>query len=884
MASNETPLMRQYHEIKSRHQGSLLLFRMGDFYELFFDDALVAAKALDIALTSRNKNDPNPVPMCGVPHHAAPNYINRLVNQGYKVAICEQLEDPTAAKGIVKRDVIRVVSPGTRLDPESLDAKAPNYTHAAHTTATGAINWATCDFTTGKFWFGTASSVGDWLTYAGSQNIAEFLAPETDAGHVLLDAWRAQLSHVFAQSVPAFYFGDDYAAERLREQFSVATLTAVHPKLNELAGACGALVKYFQETQKAPRIASAVKVDFWGQDDSMELDPASIRALEILPLKTATARSRDISLLSWLDRTKTAMGSRLLRDWVLRPLTDRAQINARLDQVESLLSSHSQLHAPLNEIYDLERLLSRVSLGHGATATARDLLALSQSIAKSEDLAVKLAEINDPSSGMGQLRSLLGGALDSSLLSLAREVTNVLAEQPPASTREGGMFRKGFRADLDELIGLSENGEQWLANFEAAERKATGISSLKVRFNRVFGYYIEITKANLASAPSHYVRKQTMVGGERYITEELKSFEEKILTAEKKRCDLEYALFREYCGKIAELGAAVGRLARAVAQVDVLAAVAQVSYENEYVRPELDDSLDVEIIDGKHPTVAPVVERFVSNSVHLDEQRRFLLITGPNMGGKSTVMRQTALIALMAQMGSFVPATRARLGVVDRIFTRIGANDNTADGASTFMVEMSEMSFILRHATKHSLILIDEIGRGTSTYDGMSLAWALASDIVKRVQARTMFATHYHELTRLSEESTAVVNARVAVQLAEDSHDIRFLYKLEPGVAERSYGILVARLAGLPEDVLEAAQSMLMQLESGTGRPVPIAKNKNQLTLDLGAARSKPAPAQPSPIENWLKSLEINELTPVQALVQLAEWKKKVDSSRSKMQ
>ena len=884
MASNETPLMRQYHEIKSRHPGSLLLFRMGDFYELFFDDALVAAKALSIALTSRNKNDANPVPMCGVPHHAAPNYINRLVSQGYKVAICEQLEDPSAAKGIVKRDVIRVVSPGTRLDPESLDAKAPNNTHAAISTATGSVVWATCDFTTGRFFFGTSNTVSEWLTYAGAQNIAEFLTPETDAGNVLLETWRTQLPNTFAQTVPAFYFSNDYATERLREQFNVTTLTAVHPKLNELAGPCGALVKYFQETQKAPRISSAVKVDFWGQDGAMELDPATIAALEILPLKTATARARDISLLSWLDRTKTAMGSRLLRDWVLRPLTDRTQINSRLNQVECLLSSYSQLHAPLNEIYDLERLLSRVSLGHGATASARDLLALSQSVVKSENLAVKLSEIDNPSSGMGQLRSQLGQALDSALLGLAHEISSVLVEQPPASTREGGIFRKGMRADLDELIGLSENGEQWLANFEAAERKSTGISSLKVRFNRVFGYYIEITKSNLASVPSHYVRKQTMVGGERYITDELKTFEEKILTAEKKRCDLEYALFREFCGKIAELAPAISGLARAVAHVDVVAALSQVSFENDYVRPELDDSLDVEIVDGKHPTIASVVERFVSNSVQLDERRRFLLITGPNMGGKSTVMRQTALITLMAQMGSFVPATRARLGVVDRIFTRIGANDNTADGSSTFMVEMSEMSFILRHATSRSLILIDEIGRGTSTYDGMSLAWALASDIITRVQARTMFATHYHELTRLSEHSPAVVNARVAVQLAEDSHDIRFLYKLEPGVAERSYGIVVARLAGLPDDVLDTAQAMLMQLESGNGRPAPVAKSKNQLTLDLGAARPKPAAPAPSAVESWLKSLEINQLTPMDALVQLAEWKKKVDSSRTKLQ
>lgn len=890
MAATETPLMRQYSEVKSRHKDALLLFRMGDFYELFFDDALKAAKTLDIALTSRNKNDPNPVPMCGVPHHSATGYINRLVGSGFKVAICEQLEDPAVAKGIVRRDVIRVVSPGTRLDPESLEAKVPNYTHAAQPRADGSVAWSTVDFTTGKFWFGVLSSADEWLAHALAQAPAETLFPGTASGESLLLSWRQAAPRAFAQTVPQFYFDEAYAADRVREQFGVATLAAVHPRLDAQAGAAGALIKYFQETQKSQRIPSATRIELWGQDKAMELDASTVRALELFPSRLAGAR--DVSLLSWLDRTKTAMGGRLLRDWVQRPLTDRSAIDERLGQVERLMASHESLFPVLNEIYDLERLLSRVSLGSGSMCGARDVLALSASVLKSAELAELVGEPG--------LKAGLEQALDPRLTELARISAEALVEKPPVSTREGGMFRKGFHAQLDELIGLSENGEQWLAEFEARERQTTKITSLKVRFNRVFGYYIEITKANLGSVPAHYIRKQTMVGGERFITEELKGFEEKILTAEKKRTDLEYALFRELCGKFAELSNIIAELARAVARVDVMCSFAGVAHEDGYVRPKLDDSLEIEIVAGRHPTVSVAMARqsqgamtFVPNSVELNEQGRFLLITGPNMGGKSTVMRQTALITLLAQIGSFVPAKSARIGVVDQIFTRIGASDNIAEGASTFMVEMSEMSYILRHATEKSLILIDEVGRGTSTYDGMSLAWALAAEICSQVRARTMFATHYHELTQLAGQYPGIANARVAV--AHDGHEIRFLYKLEPGVAERSYGILVARLAGLPEGVLLTAEALLGQLESQARKTKPQA-NINQLALRLdrprvGMPAADPttapptraaAPAEPSPLESWLNTLQLETLTPIQAMAELAHWKEKLSSATGK--
>jgi DNA mismatch repair protein MutS len=886
MASSDTPLMRQYSEVKSRHKDALLLFRMGDFYELFHDDALVAAKALDIALTSRNKNDPNPVPMCGVPHHSATNYIHRLVAQGFKVAICEQLEDPTEAKGIVKRDVIRVVSPGTRLDPEALDSKAPNFTHAAAPLPTGGIAWATCDFTTGRTWFGEFASELEWLAYARGQSIAEAIFPDKPEGERLLARWKEELRGVFCQTAPSFYFEPANATDRLREQFGVTQLSAVHPTATAATlSPMGALVKYFQETQKASRIPSVVKLELWGSDDAMELDGSTVRALDLLPARETT---RDVSLLSWLDRTKTAMGARLLRERLLRPLLKPEAINARLDEASELRESFKELGPCLNEIYDFERLISRIGLGPAAAANARDLRALAFSVAKAEELATKLGGLG--ASGVARLRGELERALTDDLRVAAREALTNLEDPAPATVREGGIFRRGTHPQLDELIELSTHGENWLAEFEARERRATGIASLKVRFNRVFGYYIEVTKANLASAPAHYVRKQTMVGGERFITEELKAFEEKILTAEKRRSDMEYALFREMCGRFAALSAPISALARAVAAIDVSCSAASLAGEEGYTRPVVDSSAELEIVEGRHPTVSQALARqgaaFVPNSVKLGGRTRFLLVTGPNMGGKSTVMRQTALIALLAQVGSYVPARSARVGCVDRIFTRIGSSDNLAEGASTFMVEMSEMSFILRQATDRSLILIDEVGRGTSTYDGMSLAWALAIDICERVRARAMFATHYHELTALASNHASVDNARVAVALEtgrDGRQTPRFLYRLEPGVAERSYGIQVARLAGLPEDVLSAASEMLARLEAGAAAPAASSRaSRDQLALELRAApRKAPESARPpeSAVENWLKTLPLTELTPLQALVQLAEWKEKLASS-----
>ncbi len=821
----DTPLMRQYQEVKTRYQDALLMFRMGDFYELFFEDARVAARTLEIALTTRNKNDPNPIPMCGVPHHAATNYVHKLVNSGHKVAICEQLEDPSQAKGIVKRDVVRVVSPGTIFDLEALDPKTPRHTHAVYPTEDTYI-WATCDYTTGKFWFGASSSVDEWLQFILGQRFTEILYPEGYS----LDFPQQNKNPGFYHSVPPFYFDFTYASEKVCEQFQVQNVEAIHHDLKAYISPIGALIKYFQETQKCSRIPTLTKVEHWGAKERMDLDPSTIQALELMHSNT--------SLLHWIDHTKTAMGGRLLKEWIIRPLTEVTKITERHEEVETLLLNYSNIQEQLSEIYDMERLCSRLSIG--TLANARDLRALAFSVLKFHELKENLEGLKVQSIGILSLQEKLKSAFSADLLDLSMKTLEVLVESLPPSVREGRIFKKNHYEELDTLIELTENGENWLAQYEANERKQTGISSLKVRFNRVFGYYIEVTKANLQAAPLHYIRKQTMVGGERFITEELKIFEEKILTAEKKRCDLEYALFREFCGKFSSLSFAVIKLAQAVAYTDVIASFAKLGKEKKFVRPQLNDSSSIYITEGWHPTVAPAMaaqkrnSQFVSNSIELDEKNYFIIITGPNMGGKSTVMRQTALIVLLAQMGSFVPAKSATIGVVDRVFTRIGAQDNLAEGNSTFMVEMNEMSSILRNATSRSLILVDEIGRGTSTYDGMSLAWALAQEIAENIGARTMFSTHYHELTELTSHINGMRNMRMAVAV-ENSSDatklgsshyttVRFLYRLEPGSSERSYGILVARLAGLPESVLKNAQTFLDKLEQNPKQTKIVSK------------------------------------------------------------
>ncbi|HRK01106.1 MAG TPA: DNA mismatch repair protein MutS [Oligoflexia bacterium] len=808
-----TPLMQQYNEIKSRHQDSLLLFRMGDFYELFGTDAVEAAKILDIALTTRNKNDPTALQMCGVPHHALQNYLPKLIAAGKKVALCEQLENPSEAKGIVRRDVVRVISPGTQLDPEVLDRTRPNLTHAALTRSDGSVYWATCDFSTGHFWFGATKTLTDWELFLKTLAPSEVILPQSPNGGAR-NKVKELLPSAYVQEVPEFYFDEQYGRDRLSEQFGAIHTDAINPKLsqnNSHIGPCAALIKLFQETQKTQRIPAVIRLVYWDEHQFMDLDPQTIAALDLLP----SDRTRGKSLYEFLNRTQTSMGARTLREWLLRPLIERSTIVERQRFVKSLYLHTESVSQVLREIYDIERLLTRVSnAAEFGTSNARDLKALAQSIEQSWNLALALEPCSPSLANRLQVR------LSQDLRVLARETTANIVDLPPPTTREGGMFRKGFNSELDELIDLTERGEQWLVQYEIELRQTTNISSLKVRFNRVFGYYIEVTKTNLKNVPDSFIRKQTMATAERYITPELKEFEDKILNAEKRRTDFEHALYRKQCSQFAAHAHPILETARAVAEIDALQTLARLLGEGGYVTPEIFNDTRLVIEAGVHPTVAHAMQSsgqsFVPNDLTMGSGNlpSFLLITGPNMGGKSTVMRQTALIVLLAQIGAPVPATRAELGIVDRIFTRIGSADNLAEGASTFMVEMSEMSFILRQATTRSLILVDEIGRGTSTYDGLSLATAIAEHIVTRIGARTLFATHYHELTLLESRVSGVQNVRVGVRVTSDAN-VEFLYRLEIGASERSYGILVAKLAGLPENILMRAQNVLEGHETG---------------------------------------------------------------------
>ncbi|MGE4234455.1 MAG: DNA mismatch repair protein MutS [Bacteriovoracia bacterium] len=821
--TEKTPLMKQYSEVKEKYQDCLLFFRMGDFYELFFDDAKIASRILDIQLTSRNKNDPEPTPMCGVPHHSASSYIYKLVNAGFKVAVCEQLESPAqvlekGGKGIVKRDVVRVISPGTQVDSELLDSKSLSLTHAAVLSNKKRISWATADLTTGFFVFGIFDNFESWVRYLKAHDIQEALFAETGKVNPLFE--EAKKLGIFCNPTPSFYFDKPYATSQICLQFGVTHPNAVHPLLQSGVEPVGALLKYFFETQKIQPIQTISRIQAWKSPSVMELDPSTLRALDVFDSKT-------LSLFSFLDRTKTALGGRTLKQWLSRPLTSVEQILARQQEVEVFFSVPEALgntQRILSEIYDIERLLSRLCL-HNAFSSfnARDLRALAHSILMSQELSQFLMPW-----------PILGNIVprESNLTNYCLQILNSLNENPPLSNKEGCLFRKGYHQELDQLIELCENGESWLLELEKKEREKTGIQSLKVRFNRVFGYYIEITKSNLDSVPGHYIRKQTMAGAERFITEELKNFEDQISSAEKKRWDLEYKLFCDLCKGLVEHSPNIQEIATAVGHLDTIASLALVAQDHSFAKPKFTDTNELEIIDGWHPIVSHLLEqngaRYVKNSIFLSQEQPFLLITGPNMGGKSTVMRQAAITVFLAQIGSYVPAESATIGIVDQIFTRIGSSDNISDGESTFMVEMNEMSFILRNATKRSLILLDEIGRGTSTYDGLSLAWALASEIAQNIGARTLFATHYHELTELSRRFFQIRNQKVGVEVLDDK--VHFLYHLEDGAAERSYGILVAKLAGLPNHVLEHAERTLRNLEQKS-KPKAQLKETLQLTL-----------------------------------------------------
>ncbi|WP_373048442.1 DNA mismatch repair protein MutS [Vulgatibacter sp.] len=867
-----TPLMRQYLETKAQHQDAILFFRLGDFYEMFFEDAVQASQALGIVLTSRSKGD-NPVPMCGFPYHAARGYIAKLIEQGFKVAICEQVEDAATAKTLVRREVTQLVTPGMVLDEQILDAHADHFL-AAVVPLEDRFGFALLDASTGEF---RAAEVGDrklLLDELGRAAPREVIVPP---GSGLEEALRSACATAFVHDHPdESAFDPRRAEERIKRQLGVASLDGFGlTPLPAATAAAGAALAYLGDTQRGTTAAHVDRITVFHPEGHLVLDEATVNNLEIA--RGLQGGKKKGSLLGLLDKTLTPMGGRTLSRWILYPLLDLEAIRARHDAVEELAGRgvlREELSGLLKELSDLERILGRLSLRAG---NARDLRALGLSLERLPALREQLGGCTAPL--LHDLVPELSG-----LDPLAADLRRAIADEPPVTTREGGMFAKGWDPALDELIDLSTSGKEFLARLEAEERERTGISSLKVRFNKVFGYFIEITRSNLHLVPADYLRKQTTVNAERFVTEALKTYEEKVLTAEEKRVAREIELYEELRQRILSQAGGIKRAAAAIATVDTLLSLARIAADWGYVRPEVDDSDVLEIVEGRHPVVERALagEAFVPNDVHLDrEGHQVVVITGPNMAGKSTVLRQAALIALLAQAGSFVPAARARIGLVDRIFCRVGASDNLARGQSTFMVEMVETAAILHGATARSLVVLDEIGRGTSTFDGLSIAWAVAEHLHDRVGARTLFATHYHELVELAREKSRVKNATVAV--SEQGGKVIFLRKLIAGGASRSYGIEVARLAGLPAEVLGRAREILVNLEKNEldpeGRAVFAGKGRarkasvDQLALFAPKAE-RPAPGIAALLEQ-LQAVEIDRTTPLQALALLAELQEK---------
>jgi DNA mismatch repair protein MutS len=896
MSAPSTPLMRQYSAIKKEHPNALLFFRLGDFYELFFDDAVLAARELQITLTSRNKEKGVAIPMCGVPYHAAEGYIAKLIRRGFKVAVCEQVEDPRLAKKLVRREVTRVVTPGTAAD-SSLNAEENNFLAAVATTG-DRVGFAALDLSTGEF---RATEFGGESAGRRIQEELEQLRPKE-----LLYGSSAPLFELTKRAVrqtplvqapsgitprPAdsawaetplddWIFAPDHAIPLVENHFGVLSLEgfglAGKPAA---ASAAGAILYYIRSTQRGT-LDHIDRIGFYERQNCLVLDAVTVRNLELIePLFAGT--DAGVTLFRSMDATVTPMGKRLLRAWMLRPSVEVGEIEARLESVEALVKDivrREELRRTLDGILDLERLLSRVTL---ETANPRDVIALGASLARIRKVRATLA-------GLAPVRIAALHALVDELGDLRAKIEQTIVGEPPITLSDGGVIAPGIDKDLDELRDLSRNSKQYLAKVEERERERTGIGSLKVKFNSIFGYYIEISKANLAHAPTDYERKQTLVNAERFTTPELKEYESKILDAQEKIVEIERRLFAELRTAIAAEAKRIRQTALALAEVDVLACFAHIAALRNYCRPKFEmefagekssRSGDLEIIEGRHPVIeqqelAAGSERFVPNDIFLNTaSHNIIVLTGPNMGGKSTYLRQTALIVIMAQMGLFVPARSARLGIVDRVFTRIGASDNLARGRSTFMVEMTETAAILHTATARSLILLDEVGRGTSTYDGLAIAWAAIEYLHAHVRAKTLFATHYFELTELAGQLAGVKNYHVSVKEAGGS--VVFLRKVEPGAADRSYGIEVAKLAGLPNEVVVRAREVLAEHESSehrlTERITPgssdVPERPAQLTIFTPLSQ---------PVLEKLREVDLNRLTPLEALNLLAELKKEI--------
>ncbi|MCI0355725.1 MAG: DNA mismatch repair protein MutS [Acidobacteria bacterium] len=919
-AQNLTPLMRQYAAIKKDHPNALLLFRLGDFYELFFDDAIVAARELQITLTARHKERGTPVPMCGVPYHSAEGYIAKLIRKGYKVAVCEQMELPSAARKLVRREVTRVITPGTAADA-SLGSGENNFL-AALARAGGAVGFAALDLSTGEFRateFRGADAerrVAEELAqlrprevlYASSLPLFERSTPQSaissQAGAAARSTGEGARAHTgmgdpsarghtgtadpgsgnsgvvtdlaalprFAETpLDDWVFAPDYAIPLVENHFGVLSLEGYGLAGRAAAAtAAGAVLHYVRATQRGS-LDHVDRIGFYERQGCLVLDAVTVRNLELMePLFAGTGE--EVTLLHALDRTATAMGKRLLRAWMLRPSVERAEIEQRLDAVEALVKetvAREEMRRAMEGVLDVERLLSRIAL---ETANPRDALALAASLGRLPSVRAALGRVR------AERLAKLHGLLDE-LADVRERIVKSLVAEPPLTFADGGVIAPGMDAALDELRDLSRNSKQYIAQIEQRERKRTGIGSLKVKFNSVFGYYLEISKPNLHLAPQDYERKQTLVNAERFTTPELKEYEAKILDAQEKIVEIERRLFAGLRAAIAAEARRIRQTALALAELDVLAGLAHLAAERGYARPQFDDSGEIEVLGGRHPVIELLAvsggERFVPNDLYLNPATQMILmVTGPNMGGKSTYLRQTALIVILAQMGSFVPARSARLSVVDRIFTRIGASDNLARGRSTFMVEMTETAAILNTATPRSLVLLDEIGRGTATYDGLAIAWAAIEYLHARTRARTLFATHYHELTELADHLSGVKNYHVSVK--ESAGGIVFLRKVEPGAADRSYGIEVAKLAGLPHEVIGRAREVLAehesaeqrlgdQLTAGEDSQVPVAR---QLTIFTPLSQG---------VVERLRGTNLDQLSPLEALKLLYELKKEIE-------
>ena len=873
-AAVATPLMQQYREIKARHQSAILFFRMGDFYEMFYEDAETAARVLGLTLTARNNGGAAEVPLAGIPVKAGPEYLRRLVQQGYRVAICEQVEDPRAAKGIVRREVVETVSPGVAFADDLLDGARNNFVVALSAMhGASAIGVAAADVSTGELRLST-------VTPAELDAVLARLAPRElllARGSTTLPRGPV-LDGVLVTEREAWEFDEAMARDELARQFAVRGLDGLGIEADDGAavGAAGSLLRYLKEMQPAgvPHLARPV-VERSGE--VMPLDEMTRRNLELVDsLRGADAEG---TLLAVLDRTTTPMGARLLRQWLLAPLVKRPAIEARLDAVDALLadaSARSALRDALDGVRDVERLGGKAAAGR---ATPRELAALGASLARLPEVKRAMDRLN----GAGALGRLMQQWDDCAELALA--VTRTLVERPPLQLGDEATIAPGVDAELDELRALRDGSKDAIAAIQAEERARTGIPSLKVGFNKVFGYFIEVTNANRDLVPADYQRRQTLSGAERYVTPALKEYEEKVLTAAERIEACERRLFEALR---AQVGGEIARLqcvARIVAELDVLAALADVAAREGYARPVLTDGFDLEITAGRHPVVERMMPRdkFIPNDVRLTEDARVVILTGPNMAGKSTILRQVGLIVLMAQVGSFVPASSATIGLCDRVFTRVGASDNLVRGQSTFMVEMAETSAILHTATRRSLVLLDEIGRGTSTYDGVSIAWAVSEHLHERTGCKTIFATHYHELVQLADELVSVRNYNVGVREVGDQ--ILFLHRLQPGGADRSYGIEVGRLAGLPAPVIERARQVLALLEGEGATLVPalasaLAGRDGRDGQRSSAARAPKTvdadqlalfAAPPHAVVDALRAVDVNTLTPLAALQLVAE-------------